>query len=181
MEKIDLSFEHFNLPEKVNLLIQHCNEAGDEFCSHSEEDGGIPEFVAADGRISWQLLNSVVKQTLPDRTPVFCEWGSGTGLVTLIASFMGMSATGIEIEEDLIDLARETSREYAIPATFIHGSIYPKDNPTPLINYQQVDLFFAYPWPNQITHMSNLFKRVAVEGAILVVYHGGHNYRVLRR
>lgn len=180
MEKIELAIEHFSLPAKANLLIQHCKEAGDEISSHSDDHGGIPQFVAADGRTTWQLLNSVVKHTLPDRQPVFCEWGSGTGLVTLIASLMGMTATGIEIEEDLIDLARDISQQFAIPASFIQGSIYPKDNQIPLIDYKEVDLFFAYPWPNQIAQMIDLFQQVAASGAILVVYHGGRNYRVLK-
>lgn len=181
MEKIDLAFEHFTLPAKANLLIQDCKEAGDEISAHSGDYGGIPEFEPADGKTSWHLLNSVVKQTLPDRTPVFCEWGSGTGLVTLIASLIGMSATGIEIEEELVDMAGDFSKKFAIPASFIHGSIYPKDNPTPLLDYKEVDLFFAYPWPNQVTQVINLFEQVAASGAVFVCYHGGRNFRVLRR
>ena len=181
MEKIDLIFEHFSLPPKANQLIQDCKEAGDEISLHSDEYGGIPQFVPADGRTTWQLLNSVVTQTLPQRPLTFCEWGSGIGLVTLLASLMGMSATGIEIEEDLIDTARDFSQQFAIPATFIHGSIYPKDNPVPLIDYEEVDLFFAYPWPNQIAPMIDLFQKVASTGSVLVVYHGGRNYRVLQQ
>ena len=180
MEQIEVVFEHFQIPSKVNLLIQHSKEISDEICAHSEDPGGIKEFVPADGKITWQLLNAVLKQTMLSPQSVFCEWGSGVGLVTLIASFMGMSASGIEIEEDLIDEARSMSRQFGIPATFIHGSIYPIDNPTPLINYHDVDLFFAYPWPNQIVQMTTLFEQVAASGAILVMYHGGRNYRVFR-
>lgn len=180
MEKIDLAFEHFSLPDKANRLIQDCKEAGDEICSHSSEEGGIPQFEPADGKVSWHLLNSVVQQTFPGRKPVFCEWGSGLGLVTLIASQIGMPATGIEIEEELIELAQDFSRKHALPATFINASIYPKDNAVPVIDYKEVELFFAYPWPNQITPMIELFDQVAVSGAIFVCYHGGRNYRVLR-
>lgn len=181
MEKIDLAFEYFNLPANANLLIQHCSEAAEEICARPDEPGGYPQFVPADGKMSWHLLNSIVKQSLSGRAPVFCEWGSGIGLVTLLASLAGMSATGIEIEEDLVDMARDYSQQFAIPASFINASIYPKDNPTGLINYQAVDLFFAYPWPNQIVQMIDLFEQVAASGAILVCYHGGHNYRVLQR
>lgn len=180
MEKIDLAFKHFSLPPKANLLIEDCRAAGEEICAHGDDDDGIPQFVPADGRISWHLLNSVIEQTMPGSKPVFCEWGSGIGLVTLIASLIGLPATGIEIEEDLIEMANGFSKKHAITASFINGSIYPKDNPDPLINYAEVDLFFAYPWPNQITQMINLFQQVASSGAVFVCYHGGRNYRVLQ-
>ena len=180
MEKIDLTYEHFKLPDKASLLIQHCKEAGDEICSRSDEQYSIPQFEPADGRLSWNLLHSVVKQTLPTNNPVFCEWGSGLGLITLLASMMDLPATGIEIEEELFDLSQETAQQFAIPATFINASIYPKDNVSPPLNYAEVELFFAYPWPNQIVQMIDLFRKVSASGAIFICYHGGHNYRVLR-
>jgi len=181
MEKIDLAFEHFSLTESANRLILDCKEASDDICARISGRGDIPDFVPADGRICWNLLNSVARQTLSDRKPVFCEWGSGLGLVTLMASMLGMDATGIEIEEELIELAREFSQQHAIPASFINASIYPGESPISPIDYHEVDLFFAYPWPNQITKMLTLFNKVAVSGAILVCYHGGRNYRILQR
>ncbi len=181
VEKIELDLKHFSIPANANAVIRHCKEEASEILAHSEEYGGITQFVPADGRIAWQLLNSVVSQTQSSQHSVFCEWGSGTGIVTLLASMIGMSATGIEIDEDLIDLARGISRQFAIPATFIHASIYPKDNPMELFDYKDVNVFFAYPWPNEITPMTNLFKQVAAPEAILLMYHGENNYRVLQR
>ena len=175
MENIDVAFEYFSLPDNINHLIADCREAGDEICSRSGQ-GAIAEFEPADGRISWNLLNSVVQQA--DCKPVFCEWGSGLGLVTLMAATIGMDATGIEIDEELVDLARGLSTQYAIPASFINASIYDSNPP---INYMEVDLFFAYPWPAQIARTMALFRQVAASGAILICYHGGRNYRVVRR
>ncbi len=181
LEKIDLVFEHFSLPENVNQLIVDCKAVSDEICARDSQHGSIPEFVPADGRTCWNLLNSLMQQSVSKREPVFCEWGSGLGLVTLIASAIGMDATGIEIEEELIDLAREFSQNHAIPASFIDASIYPRDNPIPSLDYKDVDIFFAYPWPNEIVQLTELFDQVAVSGAIFVCYHGGRNYRVWRR
>ncbi len=181
MEKIDLVFEHSKLPDKANLVINRCKELADEICSRPEDQGHIAQFEPSDGHISWHLLNSVVRHTQPDRPAVFCEWGSGLGLVTLLASLAGMTATGIEIEEELFDQAQDLSQEFSIPATFINASIYPKDNQVSPINYKDVNLYFAYPWPNQIVRMIELFEQVAASGAILVCYHGGRNYRVLKR
>lgn len=169
------------MSDEADRIIGHCKEVSDEICSRTNDQQSIPQFEPADGRLSWSLLNSVVKQALPDRRPVFCELGSGIGLVTLLASLAGMHSTGIEIEEELFDLAQDFSEQFAIPASFINASIYPNDNPMPMIDYQKVDLFFAYPWPNQIVKMIGLFRQQASAGAVLVCYHGTHNYRVLRR
>ena len=181
MEKIELAFKHFSLPANASRLIRDCKESSEGICARSSGRGDIPKFVATDGSIGWNLLNSVQQQTCVDRNPVFCEWGSGVGLVTLLASLMGMSATGIEIEEELIDIAEGFSRQYKIPASFVHASVFLKDNPLPQINYSDVDIFYVYPWPNEIVKMISLFEQVARRGAILVCYHGGRNYRVLRR
>lgn len=181
MKRIELAFSHFGLPVSANRLINDCLESGNDICSRADNQGQIPQFEPADGKTTWHLLNSVVQQITPDRKPVFCEWGSGLGQATLLASLIGLPATGIEIEEELVEIARDLSLEHAIPATFIHGSIYPPDNPAPLIDYTEIDLFFAYPWPGEIARMIELFKQVAGNGAILVCYHGGRNFRVLQR
>ena len=179
MEQIDLAFEQYRLPDKINRLIQDCKKTGDEI--NSRDAGAIDQFEPADGRICWNLLNSVKQQVFTDHNAIFCEWGSGLGLVTLIASTIGLDATGIEIEGELVDLACEFSIQHAIPASFIHASIYPEDNAGPVFDYGNVDLFFAYPWPGEITKMMNLFNRVAAGGAVLVCYHGGQNFRVHQR
>ena len=76
MKKIDLAFKHFSMPANVNRLLKGCEEAGDDICSRSSGQGDIPQFVPVEGRISWDLLNSVGQQVYSDRQPVFCEWGT---------------------------------------------------------------------------------------------------------
>ena len=182
MQVIDLIYSHHRLSDQVNRLIRDCAELGSEIGARPAGRGAIEQFEPADGMISWNLLNSVARQLFPDRQPVFCEWGSGLGLVSLMASSMGMSATGIEIEEELVDLSRDLAVQHAIPASFIHGSIYPdQQQASALIDYAEVDLFFAYPWPAQITGMTALFEQVATAGAIYLSYHGGQNFRVVQR
>jgi len=181
MEKLELNYQQFGVPVKTNLLIQDCKETGEEILSRPEGQGDIAQFEPADGLVCWNLLNSVKRQYYVDRTPVFCEWGSGLGLVTLLAASLGFRATGIEVEDELVELSREVSQQHAIPASFIHTSMYPKDNPQPSIDYREVDLFFAYPWPDQISQMVKVFEEVAPTGAIFLCYHGGRNFRLLRR
>ncbi|OED35925.1 hypothetical protein AB833_29160 [Chromatiales bacterium (ex Bugula neritina AB1)] len=180
MVKIELALQHFGLPDNAGRLIEDCKDAGDEIGARPVGRGDIPQFEPADGRVCWHVLNAVTQQIFHGRPPVFCEWGSGLGLIAMLASLSGMRSTGIEIEEELFDLAREFSQQHGIPATFINGSIYPADNPAPLIDYKNIDLFFAYPWPNQIAQMTDLFSQVAASGSVLVFYHGGPNCRVLK-
>jgi len=181
MEKTEIEFQQFKVPEKARLLIHDCKKTGEEILSRPEGRGSIAQFEPADGLICWNLLNSVRQQYFKGNTPVFCEWGSGLGLVTLLAAMLGMTATGIEVEDELVDLSREFSLQHGIPASFIHTSMYPKDNPQPRINYKEVELFFAYPWPDQISQMLNLFEEVAVAGSIFLCYHGGRNFKAFRR
>jgi len=42
-------------------------------------------------------------------------------------------------------------------------------------------VFFAYPWPEEQELMQQLFDAVAMEGAILVVYHTDKDIRVFRK
>src|SRR6266705_1125011 len=44
-----------------------------------------------------------------------------------------------------------------------------------------IGLFFAYPWPEEQALMQQLFDAVALEGAMLVVYHTDKDIRVFRK
>ena len=44
-----------------------------------------------------------------------------------------------------------------------------------------IGVFFAYPWPEEHELMQQLFDAVAMEGAMLVVYHTDKDIRVFRK
>ena len=48
------------------------------------------DFVPSDYDHVWQVLDSLPRG-------VFCEWGSGMGIITGLAEILGFSAQGIEI------------------------------------------------------------------------------------
>ncbi len=52
----------------------------------------------------------------------FCEWGSGLGTATCLASLMGFNAMGIEIEPELVLRARRLASEFNLPASFLQTS-----------------------------------------------------------
>ena len=49
------------------------------------------------------------------------------------------------------------------------------------IDIAEIGVFFAYPWPEEQELMQQLFDAVAMEGAILVVYHTDKDIRVFRK
>jgi hypothetical protein len=49
------------------------------------------------------------------------------------------------------------------------------------IDIADIGVFFAYPWAEEQALMQQLFDAVAMEGAILVVYHTDKDIRVFRK
>ena len=54
-----------------------------------------------------------------------CEWGSGLGVVTCLASLLGFDACGIEIDTDLVSESQHLATKHSTSAKFIHGSFIP--------------------------------------------------------
>ena len=129
----------------------------------------------------------------------FCEWGSGLGIATCLASLAGFHAVGIELELGLVDLSTQLAHDLHIPAHFLCTSYLPegyeevegiggKDLLTPQatatggssidispiydgLDPAEIDLFFVYPWPGQEEFMMDLFQEVATEDSILLIHH----------
>ncbi len=55
----------------------------------------------------------------------FLEWGSGQGMVAILAALLGYDAVGVEIDEALVQESRELARRYDVSARFEHGSYEP--------------------------------------------------------
>ncbi|MDV6033376.1 MAG: class I SAM-dependent methyltransferase [Phycisphaera sp. RhM] len=118
----------------------------------------------------------------------FCEWGSGLGVVTCIASQLGFHVTGIEIEASLCEFSEKLARQADVDARFFQGSyrspinndishLQPRegDRPFPL-GRRNCDVIYAYPWPAEAAYLASLF--VQSSASILVTYHGGTTLRV---
>ena len=50
------------------------------------------------------------------------EWGSGLGVVAIMASRMGFEAYGIESEEKLVNHSIQLAQSYSAVAEFAHGN-----------------------------------------------------------
>lgn len=137
---------------------------------------------------------------------VFCEWGSGFGVIASLASMLGFDAYGIEIDPELCDVSRSLANQFGLTVKFITGSFIP-DGSDRLIdrayaNFQgdlmldphsdstyddlglgveDFDLIFAYPWPKDARLTRSLFDKFASSESMLLTYNGLESVRLQRK
>lgn len=131
-------------------------------------------YVSADYRAVYDALLPFQHQGLN-----FLEWGSGLGIVAIMASRMGFEAVGIEAEDELIGHAERLADRYSSTAQFAHGSFIPDgfdwspadgdESERTMIDlpdgYDQLelelsdfDLVYGYPWPTEHQLFRNILR-----------------------
>ena len=152
-------------------------------------------FVAAD-------YDRVLATLLALRAPGlrFVEWGSATGVITIMASLLGFEAYGIELDPSLGRIARDLAAKFNSPAVFVDASFVPTgyrwrpatgdgrlgtigDGPSayPIIGHalDDFDLVYAYPWGGEEAMMIDLMRSYGRRGARLLL-HGDGGVRIYR-
>ena len=143
-------------------------------------------YVSADYDQVFESLSELRSQTTS-----FLEFGSGLGIVTILASRLGFDAYGIEAEAELVDYSRQYAEDYAPDAIFATGSFIPDDfewNPgagdesvrtfidvadaySELdMQLQDFDLIYAYPWPTEHELYWNVLRQFARPDALFLTY-----------
>jgi len=183
------------MPDAVAQLVREAHRRIEEFGL------AVPGFVHSDFERVYGTLAALRSSGLA-AGDTFCEWGSGFGVVALIAARLGFHAYGIEIHPDLVREARQLADDFGIDAEFVCGTFVP-DGGEDLTDhvrefdwleasgpcgYSQLelepadfDVVSAYPWPGEEHVIEGLFERFASDGALLVTYHGYEEIRVRRK
>ncbi|MFI5229880.1 MAG: hypothetical protein ACHQWU_12475 [Gemmatimonadales bacterium] len=153
-------------------------------------------FVPADYDIARKLLSSL-------RTPGrrFLEWGSATGIITIMADMMGFDAYGIEIDAALVATARDVARRHRSAARFVVGSFLPAgyqyrtrdsvgrtgtiaDGPSGYLELglalEDFDVVFGYPWDGEDAVMLDVMQQYGRPDALLLLYDSDNNVREYR-
>jgi hypothetical protein len=156
--------------------------------------------VPSDFTRAYNVLRSLADADLAPGS-LFCEWGSGFGVVACLAALCEFDACGIEIEDELVDAARQLADDFDLSVEFLRGSFIPRGSEAcleegdgfawltteaacthqePGLAPDDADVIFAYPWPDEEQVIGDLFDRHAAVGAVLVTYHG-EDFRLRRK
>ena len=147
---------------------------------------GFETYVPADYSA---VLSSL--QSLQGKATTILEWGSGLGVVTIMASRLGFEAYGIEVAPQLVKHARKLAKRYAPRATFAEGSFVPndyqwaadqgEDDTRPNLNaadgydaldmrLSEFDVVYAYPWPDEHALFADMLRGRGRPGGWLLTY-----------
>jgi hypothetical protein len=151
--------------------------------------GRAPAFVPSDFTLAYGALRAL-EAAAPGPGGLFCEWGSGFGVVACLAAMLDFDATGIEVEGELVEAARRLADDFGLPVEFVQGSFIPPGDGLRLggDGFAWLDtgeggpaggpapgdfgVVFAYPWADEEAAVAALFERHGRPGALLLTDHG---------
>jgi hypothetical protein len=183
------------LRARITALIEDGREFFERFESDVRQHHFHP-FMPAD-------YDAVLEALLSMRAPGlrFLEWGSATGVVTIMADLLGFEAYGIEIDAELVRVACTFAQKHGSRAVFAAGSFLPAgyewksstgDRRLGTIEegrsgylelghpLEDFDIVFAYPWSGEEPIMQDVMRRFAGDGARLVLHGFEHTVHVFR-
>ncbi len=173
------------LSARVDSLCEEGREFWHRFDAEVRQDNWHP-FVAADYDCVRRTLLSVRKPGLR-----FLEWGSATGVITIMADLMGFDSYGIELDGSLVEVARDLALRSHSNARFAAGSFIPMgwewkprdgDGRPGTIGrgrsgYVELghaladfDVVFAFPWTGEAAMMLDLMRCHGREDALLLLH-----------
>lgn len=184
-----------DLRARITALIDEGREFFERFDMDVRQHQFHP-FVPAD-------YDTVLEALLSLRAPGlrFLEWGSATGVVTIMADLLGFEAYGIELDAELVRVADALARKHDSRARFAAGSFLPAgyqwesssgDRRLGTIGegrsgylelqhpLEDFDIVFAYPWSGEEPIMHDVMRRFARDGARLVLHGFVHTVHVFR-
>ena len=183
------------LRRRLGNLCQEGWEIWDRFSREVQDDEFHP-FIAADSEV-------VLEALLPHRSPGlrFLEWGSASGVITIMADLLGFQACGIELEGELVGIAEALAARYDSKARFVEGSFLPQgyvwrppggdgrmgtigQGPSGYLQLghrlDEFDLVFAFPWGGEEPLMLDLMATYGSPEALLLLNTVNDGVRVYR-
>jgi hypothetical protein len=183
----------------LRIRLADLCEEGWEIWDRFDRSTGVESFhpfVAAD-------YDVVLKALIPFRAPglKFLEWGSASGIITIMADLLGFQAFGIELDPELVRIARTLALRLDSGATFTEGSFLPQGyrfrppdgdgrlgtighGPSGYIqmgrHLDEFDLVFAFPWGGEEPLMLDLIRVYGRPDAHLLLHTVNDGVRVYR-
>ena len=179
LERVDVPPEAGDLPVPrfVDCFIRDAEDRAEEFGDRA----GNGLFVPGDYRYAFQILQWLLRTRAVGQGAAFLEWGSGQGMVTILAALLGYDAVGVEIDEALVKESRELASRYGVRARFEHGS-YDEARPgLKVFSAKRRAAVYVYPWPGEEPSFLRRFDDAADAGAFLLMCLGPEDVRVYRK
>ncbi|MDH5588775.1 MAG: hypothetical protein OEZ37_01880 [Gemmatimonadota bacterium] len=131
----------------------------------------------------------------------FLEWGSATGVITILADLLGFDACGIELDPDLVRASRELASRWDSQARFAAGSFLPTgyrfrsprgDDRLGTIgegvsgylelgrSLDDFDVVYGFPWGGEEAMMLDLMARYGRADALLLLNEVNGGLRMYR-
>lgn len=200
LETIQLEVSDIPLSPDATHLLRVAERRIEEYFRNRRVPGG--GFIPSDFETIGKALATIVESHLMTGSS-FCEWGSGFGVITLLAALLDLDACGIEAQAELVEGARQLADDLELPAEFVAGSFLPYGWEEETIEsssdftwldttagdaYEELglsiadfDLIFVFPWPDEEEMMEILFDEHAAEGALLLINSTSDSLRLLRK
>ena len=183
------------LRTRIDELCEEGRSFWHAFDAEVRQDDFHP-FVAADYGC---VLDALVALREPGRR--FLEWGSATGVITIMADLLGFDSCGIELDRSLVDFGRDLAERSDSKARFAAGSFIPmgwewkpRDGDARLGTIGQgpsgylelgralgdFDVVYAFPWSGEEPMMLELMRAHGHEDARLLLHSTDYGVRVYR-
>ena len=124
MEYMDITIERGQIPDRVERFLEVADKRLDLFFEKLR-GAQIPRFVPSDFIAVYHTLASIAEQNVAPSNN-FCEWGSGFGVITCLAAMLGFKAYGIEINQELVQEARQLAKDFDLSTEFACASYIPE-------------------------------------------------------
>lgn len=203
LQRLEIEFEPIPLPEKVTTLLAAFSPYVEEHRVDIVND--YRGFVPCDYEMAYQCLKTL-RASYELCGYRFCEWGSGLGVVASLAALVGFESYGIERGKEIAILSQQLAKENSINVDLVCGSFIPEGadkivdeaysaNDGDIALYTEADdayaelgmdidcfdLIFAFPWPNDLELVKQLFAEYAASGAVLMTYNDRDKFTLLRK
>jgi hypothetical protein len=183
------------LRARLDSLCEEGREIWERFDREVRERDFHP-FVAAD-------YDRILQALLPLRAPGlrFLEWGSATGVVAIMADMLGFEAYGIELDPELVRVARGLAARFDSGARFAAGSFLPTgyqyrpsggdgrlgtigEGPSGYLELrhplEDFDVVYGFPWHGEEGMMQDVMRRYGGRGALLLLNDATEGVRTYR-
>ncbi|MEZ6133679.1 MAG: hypothetical protein R3C53_02095 [Pirellulaceae bacterium] len=151
-----------------------------------ETEPAFQGYVSADYAMIYAKLLS-----LRSRATTFLEWGSGLGVVSIMASLLGFDSYGIEVEPRLVHFSQALAEKHGAELTIANGSFIPLEFEPHLddgdefhrtvvddvsayeeldMQLRDFDLVYAYPWPEELHVFRSIMRRCAAPNTLFLRY-----------